>query len=367
MIFGFNWHVLLRYEAHSVPERKLVPQFLDHDHLGPAIVQLMSGAAPRCAVAFWGDGASRALFPSGRSPVGARVICDLTMGGSNPKELKALGAPDSDEIKHLRGLHAKVYLSEKGLITCSANASNNGIGFLDVVGLVEAGTFHPPQSEAFQSASDWFERIWLTAGVVDQPALDEAERAWKRRPKLGGRGWRPMNPVSLLDVVASHPQRFRGVGFVFTRGQATREERNAIAEALIERDMARDVELLSPTERKALKAWRVGDVFSEWPPEDISAWPERFVCAHWNSRGRFSYWFYKRDNTIVLEGERGMVLASRPRMLRQALGFGYRADVMADADATLASRIFDHIDEPGHRLFESGEKLAQLLGELRLD
>src|SRR4029077_13895278 len=115
----------------------------------------MQGSKSQCAVAFWGDGAASVLFPNRCLPADARIICDIMMGGSNPKELRNLGAPDDGRIKHLPGLHAKVYLSNRGLITSSANASNNGIGFLVVARLVEAGTFHPPESEAYASASRW--------------------------------------------------------------------------------------------------------------------------------------------------------------------------------------------------------------------
>jgi hypothetical protein len=127
--------------------------FLDDRDLGPAITNLMQGSKSQCAVAFWGNGASSALFQNKCLPADARIICDITMGGSNLKQLRDLGAPDDRRIKHLRGLHAKVYLSNRGLITSSANASNDGIGSLAVARLIEAGTFHPPESEAYASAS----------------------------------------------------------------------------------------------------------------------------------------------------------------------------------------------------------------------
>ena len=150
------------------------------------------------------------------------------MGGSNPQELKSLGAPTNPRIKHLRGLHAKVYLSDKGLITSSANASNNGIGFLAVAKLVEAGSFHSPQSEAFRSAVRWFENIWNCASVVDEFALDQAEKAWERKTHIAGplNNGITSNPRSLFDAVANDRARFRGVGFVFTTGNATVEDRD---------------------------------------------------------------------------------------------------------------------------------------------
>ncbi len=337
--------------------------FLDNRELGPAITDLMQGSSLRCAVAFWGNEASNALFPNKYLPTEARIICDLTMGGSNPNELRVLGAPDNERIKHLRGLHAKVYLSNKGLITSSANATNNSIGFLAVANLVEAGTFHAPGSEAYGSASRWFEKMWDCSTVVDEQALNHAQRVWDRKPHGDGplEKGRPPDPASLFDMVADNPGRFRGVGFAFTFGNSTTKQRDETVAAVIEKDKMLDIPLLTTRDRKALGAWPVRDVFSEWEPEDIYAWPERFVCAHRGSRGHFSYWFYERVHTIVIKGRRGMVLARRPgSSLRKALGFKRSAEAMAKVDADCASLIFDQVTESGHQLYESGEMLADL-------
>ena len=265
-------------------------RFLDDQLLGPAITNLMKGQDLRCAVAFWGNGASRALFPRGRTPANAKLICELTMGGSNPAELRALGAPGSKSIKHLPGLHAKVYLSSKGLITCSANASNNGVGFLAVAGLVEAGTFHESDSAAYKSASRWFEKIWNKASLVDESALGSAQKAWDRRPRGGGSlvAGLPPDPESLFDFVAGNPARFRGVGFAFTTGNAVLEDREEAAEAIIANDKRMKDPIFGKPERSALTNWPIYDVFTGWGPQDISAWPQFFVCAHLGPQGGFS-------------------------------------------------------------------------------
>ena len=201
---------------------------------------------------------------------------------------------------------------------------------------------------------------------VDERALVYAQRAWDRKPRGGGffDDGPPPNPASLFDVVVDNPGRFRGVGFAFTTGEATAEQRGETAAAVIEKDQTLAVPLLSISDRKAVDTWPVGDVFSDWEPEDIYAWPERFICAHRRPGGRFSYWFYERVHTAVLKGGRGMVLARRPGTLRRDLGFGRGAAAMASIDAHRASLIFDRIAESGHHLYESGEKLAQLLADL---
>lgn len=342
-------------------------KFLDDDRLGPAIRQLTQGAGLRCAVAFWGEGAARALFSDSQPPSDARLICDVSMGGSNPGELKSLGAPHNTNLRHLPGLHAKVYLSGQGLITSSANASNNGVGFLDVARLVEAGTFHAPGSEAFQQAADWFERIWERSSRFDEAALALARRTWRGNlPARTARLARTPDPASLFDVVAADPERFRGVGFVFTFGESSNEHRDETAKAVIREDDKRARPVLSGVVRNAIANWKVGDVFSEWSPTDISAWPMTFVCAHQGRSGRISYWFYERAHTAVLDRACGMVLATRQRTLRRELGFIHGSETMAQVDGKRLLAIFDHIRSDRHRLCESGESLAALLASLDL-
>jgi hypothetical protein len=128
----------------------------------------------------------------------------------------------------------------------------------------------------------WFEEVWKAAKAVDDSALLHAEDAWARR--LAGNyrqtAQRSFDPASLLDAVVADPMRFRGVGFAFSTGNSSAQQRDETAEAVAEKDDENPTPLLSRRERKALKEWPVGDVFSEWSPEDIHAWPGRFVCAH---------------------------------------------------------------------------------------
>ncbi len=338
--------------------------FLDDRQLGPAITKLLRDEDVRCAVAFWGIGAKAALFGDD-VPASARVVCDISMGGSNPKELEALGAPNSRKLKHLQGLHAKVYLSGRGMIVASANASQNGIGFVDAAGLVEAGTFHPFDSEPYRKASAWFERIWKRASPLDGTALAEAAAAWRsnsqaRRPQPKAEA----NPRSLLDTVAADPEAFRGVGFVFTSGNTTDEQRDEAVLGLLAKDNRLKTPVISRKDRQSLKAWKRGDLFSEWDPQDVDAWPKKFVCAHRGARGAFGYYFYERAHDVILDGDRGMVFAIRPRGLRREMGFEYGREELAATDEVRIGAIFEHVREDGHQLYENAEKLLAMLGEV---
>ena len=144
------------------------------------------------------------------------------------------------------------------------------------------------------------------------------------------------------------------------------EQRDETAEAVIQTDKLRRVPLLSASERRAVANWNIGDLFSEWEPEDLSAWPERFICAHRGSRGRASYWFYRRIHTAVLEGSRSMVMAHRNGTLRRELGFRHGRKAMVAVDEERLDIVFNNLNSDVHRLRESGEKLVELLGQLNL-
>lgn len=160
-------------------------RFLDHKQVRDAVQTVIAGDDVRCAVAFWGDGALKTLFGSKKRASKARIICDLSMGGTNPEELTLLGAPDNPDLKHFRGLHAKLYLSSAGMVVTSANASNRGIGFVEPAALTECGTFHRPDTTAFREGAKWFDTLWGKAEMVDPEALATARAAWAKRARPG--------------------------------------------------------------------------------------------------------------------------------------------------------------------------------------
>jgi hypothetical protein len=269
--------------------------FLDDRQLAPAIKHVLQGSAVRCAVAFWGNGAAGALFDERGLPEDAKIICEIGMGCSNPDELTKLGAPNNPKLKFMAGLHAKVYISSKGLVVGSANASDNGIGFFKSAKLIEAGTFHEPESETYKQGAEWFERTFQGCKQIDTEALERAGRLWRARPpSRRAPESHEQDPASLLDAVVTDPQRFRGVGFVFTFGRATKEQRDEAAKAIISEDGKSSAPLLSKEQKKAIRSWPLGNVFSGWDTKEIWAWPQKFICVHLNRLGRPTYWPYKR-------------------------------------------------------------------------
>jgi len=340
-------------------------RFLDDAALGPEILDLLKGGNVRCAVAFWGTGAVAKLFPGGAIPQDAQIICDISIGSTNPSELTAMGAPRNLMLKHLRRLHAKVYISDRGAIVCSANASDNGIGFIDVAGLVEVGVHLEPGSQAYKDADDWFDGVWSRAKPMNAKALANATAAWARRPRGGARpgAASKLGPASLLGAVAADPRSFRGVGFVFTTGSATRKDVVEASAAVKRRDRARTLPRPTPKLPRPLEDWPAEDLFTEWTQQDIDAWPRRFVCIHRSGKA-LSYWFYERVDAVVLAKGRGVVFGDRRRGLRRELGFKHGKQAMMAVDERLLGRIFSHCDENGHWLCESGERLMELMTDV---
>jgi hypothetical protein len=339
-------------------------KFLDHREVGPAITKLMKGKSVRCAVAFWGTGAAQKLFMGGALPSGSRIICDVSMGGSNPHELESMGAPYNLNLKHIRGLHAKIYFSDDGLIVCSANASNNGIGFTDAPALFEAGVFHSAQSEVFAAAHRWFEAIWRTAAPLDERALTLARRNWPRgSPKSPlSRTKRKLDSASLFDAVVDKPGRFDTIGFAFTTSIATTQDVKKAAKRYHD-DHASDHVPISPAESERINNWPTGDLFSSWPRVDIEVWPMFFINAH-RPRNKLSYYPCKQSYRVVLDSDSGSIMSSNAPDLKSQLKLEQSLQAMAKVDNERAQSVFAAIEKSGQWFFRSGRELAAFLREL---
>ncbi len=240
--------------------------FLTGRALAEAVHHVVGGRDRRCAVAFWGMGADGLLGVADEGCGPVRIVCDLSMGGSNPDALRALGAPDEPAIRHRDGLHAKVYMSDRGAVVGSANASDNGLGFgPGGPGLVEAATFHAPGSPAWEGASTWFEDLHAEADQVDEAALVRARRLL--RPVANTGRSRPVRPGSLLDMVAARPEAFEDVGFVLASASSTDEER------LDARRSARRAGI----DRETIESTGDHDMFIGWGAEAVLRWPVTFL------------------------------------------------------------------------------------------
>lgn len=169
-------------------------KFLFGTELTAATKQIVESDNVRIAVAFWGSDGPERIGLNVSKRTDWKIVCNLTMGGTNPKAIENLGSSSGEKWRHIRHsprLHAKVFLCETSAIVGSNNVSANGLSLEgeEQVGWDEAGVLITDPQELLRIAG-WFEKIWKSAKQVDAPALKAAERARRRRrttrPQLGG-------------------------------------------------------------------------------------------------------------------------------------------------------------------------------------
>lgn len=239
--------------------------FLVESNLSKKIQEIAKGADLRCAVAFLGD--NRKVL---NLPKSARIICDIWMGGTSAEALKSFGAPTNENLKHFRNLHAKIYLSNLGLVTSSANATLNGIGSLGHrPQLREAGTYHTASSQAWHDASEWFDELFQRA----EPICDNELQLAEQRHSFNRHYEHPEIQLSgPLSWIMNYPDHFEknGVGFNLCNSTTTDEERK---EAVDEASHASE----NPRKAKAYFLNFPKDrTFTGWKA-DIPKLPSRFI------------------------------------------------------------------------------------------
>ena len=152
----------------------------------------------RCIVAFWGAGALD-LFcdvPEKRRKK-TRVVCNLTMGGTNPRVIEELRKAEI-RVKHNPHLHSKVYWTNKGVVVGSSNASANGLSPEEAEedGWLEAAFFSSRPSE-IETVRRYTNQIWSTSEEVSTRDLNVAWKKWRsRRPFLS-----PCPGMSFVDAL----------------------------------------------------------------------------------------------------------------------------------------------------------------------
>ncbi|MHB1798530.1 MAG: phospholipase D family protein [Vulcanimicrobiaceae bacterium] len=162
------------------------------------------------AVAFWGEGAIDELGLT-NAKRRMRILLDLSMGGTNPDVVKAMmKLPHLQVMQHPK-LHAKTYISGRGVVIGSANASANGLG----VEGSEATRWHELgcliyDDHVVQDTKQWFELKWAAAKPISITDLKKAERTWAERQRL-----RPKVDSKIRDILAAataNPSAFRNRG-----------------------------------------------------------------------------------------------------------------------------------------------------------
>ncbi len=260
-------------------------EFLAAEDLSGRIRKVCSGDDVKCAVAFWGNNAEVELFnPPQIEAKEFKIICDISMGGTNPETIKQLGAPENPNLKHIEGLHAKVYISNSGCVIGSANASDNGVGFQNSAKHLEAGVFHLPRSKVWEKARKWFEKTFKVAKPLDAKAFDECERRWKNRLLAGGKAanlnalrnnWHESKYGGIIDMAISEPDLFHGVGIVICSGAITKAKKDNL--------IAQSAGILKKTGGNystMINNWGDKPIFWEWDEETVKKWPREYIELH---------------------------------------------------------------------------------------
>ncbi|WP_230781691.1 hypothetical protein [Sphingomonas sp. Leaf37] len=171
-------------------------------------------------------------------------------------------------------------------------------------------------------------------------------------------------------TIAADPDRYRGIGVVFSSGEANREDVEHAAEAAMAVEGKSRKPKLKKEEIGRLPNWPKGNLFTGWSDADANAWPKLFLCAHRGARGAVSYWCYSLFFEVKLGRDEWSIFAERSPELRSRIRLAGTPRQSASADGGLLEQFFTQLDatarpdETGYRLCESPVHLGQLLAEV---
>ena len=180
---------------------------------GPELIKslktAMSPDAEIClAVAFWGAGAADLLgLTQGRK---ARVVCNLSMGGTNPSEIRKLLKRGVNVLQHST-LHAKIGIVGTGLsFVGSSNMSANGLGIeaAELTGWEEANVLFDHVDQELRMR---FETLWEQAQRITKADLLAAEERWRARRTLCLQDQKmpASDRISLWTAITTNSDRLR--------------------------------------------------------------------------------------------------------------------------------------------------------------
>lgn len=144
----------------------------------------------RIAVAFIGNGASQLIGPQAKD---VKIICNLTMGGTNPNEIKTLiNRFGRKSVRQIDNLHAKLYIGTEYAIVGSANMSTNGLGNQPSA-LREAGYKFKLDQSSGNCGTDWFDTLWGKASNITNRHLKDAVEKWEYRNRARNGDWKSVS------------------------------------------------------------------------------------------------------------------------------------------------------------------------------
>jgi hypothetical protein len=135
----------------------------------------------KLAVAFWGYGSSETIKIAKNKKI--KIICNLESGATNPYEIIKIGTLIGfKNIRSVKNLHAKVYLTDKKLVLGSSNFSANGLSLEgdETNKLIEANILIEQPSMVKQT-DRWFNSLWSGAKEIDEKYCQICIPKWAKR------------------------------------------------------------------------------------------------------------------------------------------------------------------------------------------
>lgn len=132
----------------------------------------------KLAVAFWGKGASETIKRIKNKKV--KIICNLESGATNPYEIIEIGKMIGyKNIRSVKKLHAKVYLTNNKMIIGSSNFSANGLSLEgdETNKLIEANLLIEDKM-IIQETKVWFNNLWINAKHIDERYCEKFIDKW---------------------------------------------------------------------------------------------------------------------------------------------------------------------------------------------
>ena len=322
----------------------MVDRFLAGSQIQQAVLEVMRGRDRRCAVAFW---SKNWVNGAGIDWADTRIVLDVSMGMTSPEAIETLGKHKAT-VKHAPNFHGKMYLSDRGAVIGSANASRSGVGLLNEnASLQEIAVFLLPDSNEYRAAAAYFSTLFEGA-LSANDALEKAKVLYRpHRLAMGGASG--FDVGSVLDRVCADPGSFGDIGFVFCGVPAK------------DTDALRDEDVLMAQEvgHEGAPEIRGSILFDDWDTDEIEAWPDRFLEFYINQNGGLRMNAYR---TIFRNVQAGRVRASKAwigTMQRAKLNF--RQNKVVDADSDAAARIGRDVLKEKGRVFQNAEELRDAL------
>jgi len=155
----------------------------ENDEILSEIKRLFKSASKiKCAVAFWGKGASD-LFSNSKAKK-IEITCNLMSGGTNPYEIEIImdNIKKNGEVRMDTSLHAKVFWTDKGMVIGSANASANGLSLegAEIEGWKEMSVLIEDQ-KLIKEAEKWFDKVFLKSKEIKKKDISDSKKIWKKQ------------------------------------------------------------------------------------------------------------------------------------------------------------------------------------------